>query len=228
MSHDKSLFFYYYYFHALEIEKKLNVSRTSDKETIGTKRRITRKIAERAGTQARIMCGNVFEWCIILPPLLPAGSRSGGPILFLKISRKRRAFQGGAAPALNHPARRSHQRLTSDQQRWPPVLWQWVSVPGSCHHRRNQQPHTVTYGDTRFIANVLARAANKFLFGRRTYSNAPIFIRFSSPLISLSYLSRFTLAHYVIGSYLICCRVNATDSSADLDSLSKLAPRFRL
>jgi len=63
----------------------------------------------RRPLKTRIMRGNVFERRIILP----VGSRSGGPILFLKISRKRRAFQGGAAPALNHLARRSHQRLTS-------------------------------------------------------------------------------------------------------------------
>ena len=94
--------------------------------------------------QTRIMCGNVFEWRIILP----AGSRSGGPILFLKISRKRRAFQGGAAPALNHFARRSHQRMTSGHRCWPLMLArQWVSVSGSSHQPRRNQPHAVISDD---------------------------------------------------------------------------------
>lgn len=162
--------------------------------------------------QTRIMRGNVFEWCI----MLSAGSRSGGPILFLKISRKWRAFQGGAALALNHLARRSHRRLTSGHRCWPPMLRQWVSVPGSCHHRRNQ-PHAVI-SDDRELVLLRVRSAAPLI---NSFSAGDLFVRclvlIHSPSPSRLSSSRICRnCRLCTGSYLICRRI-----SDDEDQIGK-------
>lgn len=117
------------------------------------------------------------------PVAWPALARVAPDIIFENLAQTT-AFQGGAVPTLNHPARREQPPAANQR---PATALAGGCLPGSCHHRRNQ-PHTVTSGDTRFIANVLSSAANKFLFGRRPIRTLPFSSgSLSSPSLFLAF-----------------------------------------
>lgn len=171
------------------------------------------------------MRGNVFERRIILP----AGS--GGLILFLKISRKRRAFQGGAAPALNHLARRSHQRLTSGHRCCTVHTAVGVSVLGSYHHHGSNQPHAVISDDRELgllRACFAASLINSF-FGRqsiRTLSHSlPPSRSSSSRLPHLSFAS-FPIMHWLLPN--LPPTLTMKTKLVNLNSLLKLTLQFYL